>query len=163
MNPLQIALESADQPDVIALIDELDAYQTVLYPPESHHGVDISVLVQPNVRFAVARDAQGVALGCGAAVITAEFAELKRMFVRPAARGRGIAKAVLQFLEQRAAAAGARVFRLETGIHQHEALGLYERAGYSRCGPFADYWDDPLSVFMQKEHAGAGVPQDAHR
>jgi len=53
-------------------------------------------------------------------------------------------------LEREASKAGCTLLRLETGIHQIEAIGLYERSGYRRCGPFADYADDPLSVFMQK-------------
>jgi len=163
MDMPHIALESPDRADVIALIDQLDAYQTALYPAESNHLVDIAALRAPHVRFAVARSGDGVALACGAAVMASDFAELKRMFVLPAARGRGIAKAVLAFLEQQAAAAGAPVVRLETGIHQPEALGLYESAGYRRCGPYAGYAEDPLSVFMQKELRARVQPHDAHR
>ena len=55
-----ITLESPDQPDVMALIAELDAYQDTLYPPESRHVFDLAGLKQPNVLFAVARDAVGV-------------------------------------------------------------------------------------------------------
>ena len=63
---MHIALESPVQPEVIALIAELDAYQKSLYPPESRHPLDIAALMQPNVVFAVARDAAGQARGCGA-------------------------------------------------------------------------------------------------
>lgn len=58
---MHIALESADQPEVVALIEALDAYQMPMYPLESHHGVDIAALAAPNVLFAVARDEQGAA------------------------------------------------------------------------------------------------------
>ncbi|WP_284616733.1 GNAT family N-acetyltransferase [Aquabacterium humicola] len=147
---MPIQLESPAQPDVLALIDALDAYQKPLYPAESHHGIDLAALSEPNVLFAVVRDDAQRAVGCGAIVIGADFGELKRMYVDPARRGQGLAKSLLQFLEAQAAARGCRLFTLETGFLQPEALGLYERAGYERCGPFGDYVDDPNSVFMRK-------------
>ncbi|MGM9481488.1 GNAT family N-acetyltransferase [Roseateles sp. NT4] len=147
---MHIALESPDQPDVIALITELDAYQDSLYPPEARYALDLSVLIQPHVLFAVARDAAGQAVGCGAIVLGPEFGELKRMFVSPRARGGGVARRLLDLLETEAAARGCRNITLETGPYQPEALGLYAACGYQRCGPYGDYADDPLSVFMQK-------------
>jgi putative acetyltransferase len=145
-----ITLEPADQADVIALIDELDAYQKPLYPAESHHGIDIGALSRPNVLFAVARDERGAAVGCGAIVLEAGYGEVKRMYVRPAIRGAGIAKSLLATLEAEAAKRGCPTLMLETGIRQPEALGLYERLGFVRRGPFGDYAEDPLSVFMEK-------------
>jgi putative acetyltransferase len=145
-----ITLEPADQPEVIRLIDELDAYQKPLYPPECHFGIDIAALSQPNVLFAVARDDGGDAIGCGAVVLNAEYGELKRMFTVPACRGQGVAQALLAFLEQVAIEQGCTHVALETGIYQDQALTFYERAGYSRRGPFGDYPDDPFSVFMDK-------------
>jgi putative acetyltransferase len=147
---MKIALEHPDQPEVIRLIGELDAYQMPLYPPESHHGIDIRALARPNVLFAVVRDGQGQAFGCGAVVLNPGFGEIKRMFVRPEGRGQGVAAALLSFLEAEAIARGCRRFTLETGVRQPEALGLYARAGYVPCGPFGDYAPDPLSVFMHK-------------
>lgn len=147
---MPIALESPDQPDVIALIDELDAYQKPLYPAESHHGIDIAALCRPNVLFAVARDEAGTALACGAIVLEPGHGELKRMFTRPAQRGRGLARALLQRLEAEASMRGCTRFVLETGILQPEAIALYERLGYRRRGPFGDYVEDPNSLFMEK-------------
>jgi putative acetyltransferase len=151
---LQIALERARQPEVIELVDELDAYQSVLYPPESHHGIDMDALSQPNVLFAVLRGEEGGAMGCGAIVVGKDYGEIKRMFVRPHFRGRGAAKALLAFLEGEAARVGCTLLMLETGISQPEALALYARCGYARRGPFGDYWNDPLSVFMSKQIGG---------
>jgi len=147
---MHIALELPAQPDVIALIDELDAYQKPLYPLESHYGIDIAALAQPHVLFAVARDEARRAMGCAAIVVGPDYGELKRMFVRPQQRGGGVARALLAFLEARAAAQGCTLLTLETGIRQPEALGLYERSGFQRCGPFGNYPNDPLSVFMRK-------------
>ncbi|KAG8148521.1 GNAT family N-acetyltransferase [Burkholderia catarinensis] len=150
---MSIAVESPDQPDVIALIAELDAYQDTLYPPESRHILDLAALKQSNVLFAVARDVAGSAIGCGAIVIPPAFGELKRMYVSPRGRGQGVAKKLMALLESKAKCLGCKVLRLETGPYQHEALALYASAGYERCGPFGDYTNDPLSVFKQKRIA----------
>ncbi|MBC7482068.1 MAG: GNAT family N-acetyltransferase [Rhizobacter sp.] len=147
---MDIALESPDQPEVIALIAELDAYQESLYPPESRHPLHIAALTKPNVVFAVARDAAGQALGCGAVVLSPAFGEIKRMYVHPQHRGQGIAASLLARLEAEAFAVGCTLLKLETGPLQPEALALYARSGYERCGPFGKYAGDPLSVFMRK-------------
>lgn len=147
---MHITTESPNQADVLELIAELDAYQHALYPPESNHLLDLSSLLQPNVLFVVARDGERRALGCGAIVLTPHYGEIKRMYVQPRGRGKGVAKAMLTALEDGAAQRGCVQLALETGIHQPEALALYERSGYRRSGPFGDYADDPLSVFMQK-------------
>jgi putative acetyltransferase len=151
---MRIKLERPDQPEVVALIDALDAYQKPLYPPESHYGIDMTALLQPEVRFAVVRSDAGAAVGCGAMVLTAAYGELKRMYLRPEWRGRGLAQQLLDFLETQAALEGCRRYTLETGIHQLSAIALYERAGYVRCAPFGNYPPDPLSVFMSKDAAG---------
>jgi len=148
---LSIAREPPDQAEVRQLIDELDAYQKPLYPPESHHGIDMPALQAGNVLFAVMRDTAGVAVGCGAVVLGAQHGELKRMYVQPVLRGQGAGRALLHWLEQQAMAQGCRVLVLETGVLQHAALALYARAGYLPCAPFDDYQPDPLSVFMRKE------------
>lgn len=150
---MTIAFESPDQPDVIALIADLDAYQDTLYPPESRHALDIASLKQSNVLFAVARDSEGNAIGCGAIVLNPEFGELKRMFVSPCGRGQGVARKLIGVLEARAIDLGCKLLTLETGPYQNEALALYASAGYQRRGPFGDYKNDPLSVFMQKHIA----------
>lgn len=154
---VRLALERPDQAEVVALIDALDAYQKPLYPPESHHGIDIEALLQPHVLFAVMRRADGhgpgSAVGCGALVLDADggsCGELKRMVVLPDWRGGGRARALLAYLEHAGAEHGCRCFRLETGIHQHAALAFYAAAGYTRRGPFGGYAPDPLSVFMEK-------------
>ncbi|MGM9486995.1 GNAT family N-acetyltransferase [Ideonella sp. YS5] len=147
---MQVTLESPDQADVIQLIAELDAYQDTLYPPESRHALDLASLKQPHVLFAVARDASARAIGCGAVVLGAEYGEVKRMYVRPDGRGQGIARRLLDLLEAHAKAKGCAMLTLETGPRQPEALAFYESRGFSRTGPYGEYRDDPLSVFMRK-------------
>lgn len=152
---ITVSLEPAAQPEVIALIEALDAYQVPLYPAESHHGIDMAALSGPNVLFAVARDGQGAAVACGAIVVGPAYGELKRMYTLPSHRGQGIARALLARLEAEAQARGVSEFTLETGYLQHDAIGLYERLGYRRCGPFGDYAEDPNSVFMHKRMGDA--------
>lgn len=145
-----LALETADQPEVIALVAELDAYQDSLYPPEARHVLDLSGLTRPNVLFAVARDAAGQAIGCAAVVLSPAFGEVKRMFVSPRGRGQGLGRRLLARLEAEARARGCALLTLETGPSQPEALALYAACGFTRRGPFGGYADDPLSVFMEK-------------
>lgn len=152
---MQITFETPDQPDVHTLIAELDALLYSLYPAESVYALDIASLKEPGVLFAVVRDADGASVGCGAIVIKPEYGEIKRMYVRPAARGRGVARKLIETLEAKAAEQGCDTFMLETGPTLHEALKLYERMGYRHRGPFGDYPDDPLSVFMQKTRTSA--------
>ena len=150
MTDVTIALESPRQDDVARLIQELDAYQSALYPAGSNHLLDLPSLAAPNVRFAVARRG-GEALGCGALRIDdAGYGEVKRMSGRPEARGLRLGRRILRCLEEEARREGLGCVRLETGIHQAAALTLYRAAGYVERGPFGEYEPDPLSVFMEK-------------
>lgn len=154
MSQTTIAIERPDQPDVIALLKSSDAYHAALYPSQSNHLVDVSTLIGDNVRFLVARNSSRTAIGCGA-ILTAgatsdRSAELKRMWVDPAARGTGLGRKLLAALEATAAIEGATILRLETGINQPVAISLYKAAGYRERGPFGNYSADPLSIFMEK-------------
>jgi putative acetyltransferase len=146
-----IRREPPRQPDVAALIEAADALLASLYPAESNHLVDLAGLEAPGTAFFVAR-VEGRAVGCGAWLRRREAeGELKRLFVSPEARGRGLGRRLLAALEADAAAAGVRVLRLETGVSQPEAVGLYRAAGYVERGPYAPYGPDPYSIFMEKQ------------
>jgi putative acetyltransferase len=154
---IMIAAESPDQPEIEALLESSDAYMASLYPAESNHLLDIASLLRPEVTFIVAR-VDGRALGCGAVVDSGEgWAEIKRMFVSPAARGRKLGRRLLEKIEAIAAARGATKLRLETGGKQPEALALYASAGFVEIGPFGKYESDPLSIFMEKPIAARGA------
>ena len=142
--------ERPDQPDVIRMIEALDAHAMALYPPDSNHLLDIAALCDDAVTFLVVR-AGADAIGCGALLRDPRgWGELKRMYVRPTERGRGIGKRVLAELEAIARGRDLPLLRLETGIHNIEALALYRRAGFAEREAFGDYAPDPLSVFMEK-------------
>jgi putative acetyltransferase len=148
---ITITLERPDSPDAVALVEELDALLIPMYPIESHHGLDVTELVNQDVYFFVAR-LDGAAAGCGGLKFYGkEYAEVKRMYVRPEFRGNGLAKAILRHLETHASQEGILLLRLETGIHQVEAIALYERFGFSEIGPFGDYLPDPNSRFYAKD------------
>jgi putative acetyltransferase len=151
-----IVIEPTDprRSEVRELVGELDAYMQGLYPAESNHLVDVEALARPEVRFFVGR-VDGESLGCGAIMLRRgegeAYAEVKRIYVSPRARGLGLGKLLMTRLEAAAAAEGLALMRLETGIYQPQALGLFAHLGYARCGHFGDYpTDDPLSVFMEK-------------
>ena len=147
---LTIRIEPPDQPDVQRMIEALDAQMTALYPPESNHLLDIAALSDPAVTFLVVRDAEA-AVGCGALLRDPRgWGEVKRMYVRPEQRGRGIGRRVLAEFEAIARNAHLPLLRLETGIHNMDAITLYRGAGFTECPAFGDYAPDPLSVFMEK-------------
>jgi putative acetyltransferase len=148
---MRVQLEPPNQPEVISLIAELDAYQDNLYPAEARYALDLNSLEQENVLFVVARDNDGAAIGCAAVVLGRETGELKRMYVRPAFRAQGAAAQVLAKLEVESFKRGCRLVQLETGPNQPEALAFYRKHGFEVCGAFGDYPEHPLSVFMQKD------------
>lgn len=124
--------------EVRALIAELEAELSEGYEPHQQHGLNIEQIFQPHIAFFVAR-LEGAAVGCGGVAFDDGFAEVKRMYVRPAARGRGVAQAVLARLEQEARAKGYARLTLETGDVLAPALRLYEAAGFRRCAAFGHY------------------------
>jgi putative acetyltransferase len=141
------------QPDAAIsreLIAELDAILHPLYPPESRHGYSVEKLIQQDVAFFVI-DHDGLVAGCGGVQLFGTYAELKRMYVRPQFRGLGLGKRLLMHLSGYAAQHGIQVLRLETGVSQTEAIGLYQRFGFERISPFGDYREDPLSLCFEKQ------------
>jgi putative acetyltransferase len=145
-----LAREPVRGPGIRALLEQSWALSESLYPAESNHHLDEDALDRPEIAFFVARR-DGTALGCGALKhIDATYGEMKSVFVSPAARGLGIARGLLAAIEAEARAQGLSLIRLETGIRQPEAIGLYEATGFRRIPPFGEYQDDPLSLFMEK-------------
>ena len=145
-----IAPERADSADAVPLITELEAELAQHYPAESRHGYSVDKLLREGVAFFVAR-VDGKPAGCGGVqIFGTDYAELKRMYVRPAFRGRRIGRLMLDRLAARATQDGVRLLRLETGIHQAAAIRLYEAYGFRRRGAFGPYRDDPLSLYYEK-------------
>ena len=145
--------------DARTLVGELDADLSGEYEPEQAHGLKIDRIFQPHILFFIAR-LDGQPVGCGGVAFLSngdgeKLAEVKRMYVRPTARGHGVAQAILDRLESEAGARGVRRLILETGDVRHAAMRLYERAGFTRCGAFGEYATMPpraieRSVFYEK-------------
>jgi putative acetyltransferase len=151
MRHVLIQIDDPASPAARELIERLDRLMAGLYPAESNHLLPVEALKQHGVTFLTAT-VDGEVAGCGAFVNqSGEYAEIKRMFVLPEFRGLKLGFRILEELENLARISGLEFARLETGIHQPEALLLYERAGYQRRGPFGDYSEDPLSIFMEKK------------
>ena len=148
--PAIITPERPDSAEARALVAELEAQLEPLYPRESQHGYSVEKLIKEAVAFFVIRD-DGTAAGCGGIqLFGTDYGELKRMYVRPQFRGLGFGKLMLDHLTVYARNRGVGLLRLETGIHQHAAIVLYERSGFQSVPPFGQYRDDPLSRFYEK-------------
>jgi GNAT superfamily N-acetyltransferase len=155
---VQIVLAAWNDPAVRRLAADQQAEIRARYggkeePGRKPSAADVSVVL-------LAREDDGTPLGCGALrFLGDDSAEVKRMYVVPSARGRGVSKAVLAGLEQEAAARGWTTLRLETGPMQPEAIGLYTGAGYRPIEAFGAYVGDPDaidSLFFERPLSGAG-------
>jgi GNAT superfamily N-acetyltransferase len=90
-------------------------------------------------------------VGCGGVRrLAPELGEIKRMYVQPGARGKGVGRTILRALEQRGREAGYTALRLETGARQPEAIALYQSEGYVAIEPYGFYRDSPLSRCFEK-------------
>jgi putative acetyltransferase len=151
---VSITAERPDTADALRLIEELQTHLESFYPPESRHGFSVERLIAEGVAFFVLR-VDGAPAGCGGIKLFGhEYAELKRMYVRPEYRGRRYGERLVDHLTGHARANGVTLLRLETGIHQEAAIRLYERVGFRRIPPFGPYTDDPLSRCYEKSLAG---------
>jgi putative acetyltransferase len=151
--PVTITAARPDSADATLLINELEDHLSARYPAESRHGLSVAQLLAQGVAFFILY-ADGAPAGCGGIKLFGdEYGELKRMYVRPQFRGHGYARMLINHLEEHARAHGVNCVRLETGIYQTEAIGLYERAGYKSIGRFGDYPDDRNSLFYEKQIA----------
>lgn len=142
-------------PRVQELVAEVQAHYVVIYGSPDESPVDPSEFASPRGLFVLGldddSDGRPVAMGgwrwrpdLDARFGGARVAEIKRMFVSSATRGRGFARQVLAHLEESARAAGVERLVLETGLMQPDAIGLYESAGYEPVEPFGHYAKSPL-------------------
>ena len=149
---ITITAEPFDSADARRLIGALDEHLASRYPPEQRFGPNLKVEhIAPGLgAFLIAR-LEGAAVGCGAVRRLDDMTvEVKRMYVEPEARGRGVAKEILERLEAEARAMGANRLVLETGILQDEAIGLYRRVGFSVIDCFGEYAGVPTSLCLEK-------------
>lgn len=137
------------------LLEEMVTEMRALYAITGHIGVPFepSELGPPRGVYLVGRVGSELAAGGGLRLVTPQIAEIKRMLVRPAFRGKGVARALLDALEGEAVRLGAEIVRLDTGAKQPHARALYESSGYAAIAnwnqnPHASFWGEkrlPLS------------------
>lgn len=145
--------EAFDSADVQALAHAQQEEMRGLYGGEADIGPirDAAMFVEPDGVFLVVRDDDGAAVACGGiARFDAKRAELKRMYVVPNARGRGLGRRIVVELENAARLLGYTAVVLETGDRQPEALGLYESSGYERIPCYPPYDSRALSLCFEK-------------
>lgn len=150
MTVMRIEIDDLSRPEVRQLLDEHLHGMYALSPPESVHALDLERLRRPDVTFWSAWEGP-VLLGCGALKeLDSTHGEVKSMRTPAALRRRGAGKAILAHIVQVARARGYERLSLETGSMDafRPAQQLYESFGFTYCAPFADYAEDPNSVFM---------------
>lgn len=150
---MHISPISPSRDDVSELLKQATDHAISLYPDESNHLDDTTELSKSNVYF-IGAFLKEVLIGIGAVktlLDDQEYGEMKRVFVLPDYRSKGASKLILKELESYLLKSGISLSRLETGIHQPEAIGLYKQLGYRECAPFGAYKPDPLSLFMEKK------------
>lgn len=148
----QIFEGELDREDVRALLDQHFAEMRAGSPPEACHVLPIDALKDPAIRFFTLRE-DGVLLGCGALKRLGNgHGEIKSMRTADAALGRGIGKALLDYLTATARAEQMIRLSLETGstVQFAAANRLYEKEGFERTGPFGTYADTPFTRFFTK-------------
>ncbi|HEX6731152.1 MAG TPA: GNAT family N-acetyltransferase [Pyrinomonadaceae bacterium] len=148
---IKIVEVSPDSPDAVQLIGELDVHlRAHPYPEQSRHAFSVEKLVREGVTFFITHYHDELA-GCGGIkIFPNEYGEVKRMWVRPDFRRLGLGKGMLKHLAEYAQSRELSLLRLETGIYETAAIGLYERFGFQRRAPFGEYKEDPMSVYFEK-------------
>lgn len=149
---MDILIDDLTGPRIAAFLADHVAQMRAVSPPGSSHALDLDALRAPGVTFWTAmRD--GEILGCGALkALGGQHGEIKSMRTAPERQNQGVASAILRHIIAESARAGFRRLSLETGSFEFfaPARGLYEKYGFTYCPPFADYREDPHSVFMTK-------------
>lgn len=147
---MRIELDDLSRPAIHQLLEEHLANMYELSPPESVHALDLSKLKRPEIAFWTIWEGDTL-MGCGALKDMGNGeGEIKSMRTPKALRGRGAGRAMLKHILAEARARGMQQLWLETGSQDafEPARQLYASEGFTFCGPFADYTDDPNSMFM---------------
>ncbi len=150
---VSIAIEDPLQDDVRGLVVMLNQAMLALTPREFCHHMTAEQMAGRDTTVFVARDENGEAIAVGALRRHGDVGEVKRMFTRPEFRDCGIGGMILANIELEARNEGLLRLVLETGHRHPAAWRVYERAGFSRCGPVLSYVETPYSVFYEKNLA----------
>ena len=150
MSNISLRTVEPTEPGITELIEALDEYRKSLYPLEFTLLVPPEKLQSPQIVFLAAYEDHQL-LGCGAIDFTdPDYAEIKKMYVEPAARRKGVADLLLKALEQQARQRQYHLICLETGKFQEPAMGLYQKHGYEPSKAFGSYQENPYSLYYSK-------------
>jgi putative acetyltransferase len=150
---MDIKIDDLNGPEVHELLREHLRNMALHSPPESVHALGVEALRRPEITFWSAWE-EGELLGCGALKeLDSRHGEIKSMRTSSTHLRKGVAATLLKHILEEAARRGYRRLSLETGSMEafEPARRLYEKYGFTYCEPFADYVEDPYSVFMTRE------------
>ncbi len=153
---MRIEIDDLSRPAIQELLSKHLANMYELSPPEQVFALDLSKLKSPDITFWTVWD-DDLLLGCGALKeLTSGHGEIKSMRTPAKLRGRGAGRAVLHRIIETAKQRRYSLLSLETGTHPAfmAAQQLYRSAGFRESGPFADYKEDPHSLFMELRLSG---------
>lgn len=149
---LAIVARPYDHPDVQQLVEGLQQLYVEIYGGRDESPIDAAEFEPPRGAFAVAYLAEGQPVGMGAwRLLPDGRGELKRLFVRPGHRGRGVSRRLLGWLEESARDSGVAWMVLETNTAHPEAIRLYRSAGYEPVPDYGHYADEPETVSLGRE------------
>ncbi|KUL37336.1 GCN5 family acetyltransferase [Streptomyces sp. NRRL F-4489] len=149
---MHIVVDDLSGPEIAAFLEAHVTEMRQITPLESKHALDLDGLRRPEVTFWSVRD-DGALIGCGAVKrLDAGHGEIKSMRTDPARKRSGVASRLLAHILAEARRMGYQRLSLETGSTDFfaPARGLYRKFGFDYCPPFADYREDPNSVFMTR-------------
>ncbi len=150
---MKIRTGGLDRPEVVQLLHEHLQSTALLFPPESDHTLDVDALRKPDITFWSVWEGSEL-MGCGAIKeLDPQHGEIKSMRTASGHQRRGVATRLLHHILEEATRRSYERLSLETGAMEayEPACRLYASFGFQPCGPFADYVEDPYSVFMTKE------------
>lgn len=156
---MKTEIHDLNGPEIAAFLEDHIKDMKKVSPPESKHALDLDGLRAKDITFWVIRDGDSI-VGCGALkALDKHHGEIKSMRTLASLRGKGIASTLLTHIINEATQRGYRMLSLETGSMPffEPARRLYARFGFVSCAPFADYVQDPNSVFMRLE-----IPPNFH-
>ncbi len=160
MSNISIRTVEPTEPAIRVLIEALDEYRKSLYPLEFTLLVPPEKLKSPQIVFLAAYEDHQL-LGCGGIDFTnPDYAEIKKMYVEPAARHQGVADSLLNALEQLARQHQSHLICLETGKFQEPAMKLYQKHGYKPSKAFGSYQENPYSRYYAKRLCCINTEED---
>ncbi|GAB0110668.1 GNAT family N-acetyltransferase [Pseudoalteromonas distincta] len=148
---MQLVDLNPNDPDVVNVFDDIDRLINSLYPVATAQSLELNELTLPNVYAIGLKTEEGI-IACGAIVEkfdTQPYGEIRRLYVKPSHRGKGLSRRIMQILLHQAGEKQIPLIRLETGPKQIKSINLYENLGFKRCSSFGSYVDNPQSVFME--------------